>query len=102
MVRKVDTVANIMLLDMTDFDTILGMAWLASCHATLNCHNKSIKFTIPGEPSFVFQVEQSEVFKNLITLMNAQHLLWKGCQGFLVFINDIEKEEPKIGDVPVV
>lgn len=57
---------------------------------------------MPREPFFVFQGEQSEVPRNLISLMNAWRLLRKGCQGFLAFVKDVEKEEPKIGDVLVV
>lgn len=34
LVRKLDIVADLMVLDIIDFDIILGMDWLASCHAT--------------------------------------------------------------------
>jgi len=41
-------------LDMVYFDVILGMDWLASCHATLDCHNKVVKFDMTREPTLVF------------------------------------------------
>lgn len=97
-----DTIADLMLLEMTVFGVILGMDWLASCHATLDCHDKAIKFNMPREPSFVFQGEQSKVPRNLISLMNARRLLQKCCQGFLVFVRNVEKEESKLEDVLVV
>ncbi|KAJ1380557.1 Retrotransposon gag domain [Sesbania bispinosa] len=34
--------ANLIALDMVDFDVILGMDWLASHYATLDCHNKVV------------------------------------------------------------
>ena len=40
-------------LDMVDFDVILGMDWLASCHATLDCQNK-VKYDMLREPTIVF------------------------------------------------
>ena len=42
-------------LDMIDLDVILIMDSLASFHATLDFHNKVVKFDMPGEPTIVFQ-----------------------------------------------
>lgn len=56
-----DTMTNLMLLHISDFDAILGMDWLASCHATLDYHGNAIKFNMPGGPAFVFQGDRSEV-----------------------------------------
>ncbi|KAJ1428109.1 Zinc finger, CCHC-type [Sesbania bispinosa] len=50
--------ANLIALGMVDFDVILGMDWLASHYATLDCHNKVVKFEMPGESAFSFQGEQ--------------------------------------------
>ena len=41
-----DTLANLIVLDMIDFDVLMGMYWLSSCYATLNCHANIIKFEI--------------------------------------------------------
>ena len=35
-----DTLVDLMLLEMVDFDVILRMDWLASCHAKVECHMK--------------------------------------------------------------
>lgn len=32
-----DTVVDLVELDMTEFNAILGMGWLYSCYATLDC-----------------------------------------------------------------
>ena len=41
--------ANLVALDMRDFDVVLGMDWL-SCHrATLDCYKKEVKFHRPEE-----------------------------------------------------
>lgn len=93
LVGKIDTVVDLMLLDMTDFDMILGMDWLVSCHTTLDYHSNAIRFSISGEQVFAFQRDQSEVPYNLISIMSAQHMLRKGCQRFLAFVRDVEKEE---------
>ncbi|KAJ1415228.1 Retrotransposon gag domain [Sesbania bispinosa] len=73
--------ANLIALDMVDFDVILGMDWLASHYATLDCHNKLVKFKMPGEYAFSFQGEQGWAPHNLISALAASKLLRKGCQG---------------------
>ncbi|KAJ1405132.1 Zinc finger, CCHC-type [Sesbania bispinosa] len=71
--------ANLIALDMVDFDVILGMDWLASHYATLDCHNKVMKFEMLGESGFSFQGEQGWAPHNLISALAASKLLRKGC-----------------------
>ena len=42
-----DTYADLKVLDMIDFDVILGMDCLYSYHANLNCHAKTIILAMP-------------------------------------------------------
>lgn len=51
--------ADLVVLNMVDFDVILGMDWLSLHHATVDCHNKVVKFKPPGEATFSFQGERS-------------------------------------------
>ena len=53
--NRMDTLTNLMLLEMVDFDVILGMDWLAFCHTTVDCHAEVVKFEDPYVSSFVFQ-----------------------------------------------
>ena len=41
---------DLVLLDHQDFDVILGMDWLASYHAFVDCFGKWVTFSIPGQP----------------------------------------------------
>ena len=45
-----DTYADLKVLDMIDFDVILGRDWLSSYHTILNCHAKTITLAMPGIP----------------------------------------------------
>ena len=40
--------ANLIVLDMHDFDVILGMDWLEAYHATMDCFSKTITFRFQG------------------------------------------------------
>ena len=53
-VNNRDTLANLMVLEMVDFDAISGTDELVSCHATMDCHQKIIKFEVPGKPLLIF------------------------------------------------
>ena len=41
--------AYLILLDIHDFDVILGMDWLSRNHATVDCYRKDVRFCKPGE-----------------------------------------------------
>ena len=43
------TEADLIELDMIDFDAILGMDWLYSCYATLNCKTRRVTFSFLNE-----------------------------------------------------
>ena len=46
--------ADLVMLDMIDYDVILGMDFLSKYEATINCKAKTISFRPPGEEMFVF------------------------------------------------
>uniref|UniRef100_A0A2N9EHF1 Integrase catalytic domain-containing protein n=1 Tax=Fagus sylvatica TaxID=28930 RepID=A0A2N9EHF1_FAGSY len=42
-------ITDLTLLEMKDFDVILGMDWLAANYASVDCRSKKVKFQIPAE-----------------------------------------------------
>ena len=46
-----ELVADLILLHMHDFNVILGMDWLSTHHAIVECFEKRVIFHIPGLPS---------------------------------------------------
>ncbi|XP_070025948.1 uncharacterized protein [Nicotiana sylvestris] len=43
-----ETIVDLLLLNMVDFDVILGMDWLSPYHAILDCHAKMVTSAVPG------------------------------------------------------
>jgi hypothetical protein len=43
-----DTRVDLILLDMVDFDLILGMDWLSPHRAVLDCYAKTVTLAMPG------------------------------------------------------
>ena len=91
-----------MLLDMHDFDVILGMDWKASYHASVHCFEKEVVFKPPGESDFLFKASCLPFMSPVISCIQANRLLKKGCQGFLASVVDLQSGESEIGDIPIM
>ncbi|XP_022893866.1 uncharacterized protein LOC111408328 [Olea europaea var. sylvestris] len=79
--------ADLYLLEMKDFDVILGMDWLGLNHVTIRCHEKEVQFHRPGEEEFRFVGAKFKSLPRLISAIQAKKMLRKkSCQGFLVNI----------------
>ena len=95
--------ANLIVIDMTDYDVILGMDWLSTHHAVIDCRKKHVRFQSLKAKSFEFQGTPRKRAIPMISALKARKLLSSGCKGFLASIVDPSKETelmPK--DVPVV
>ncbi|RVW95338.1 hypothetical protein CK203_034152 [Vitis vinifera] len=51
---------DLVFLDLQDFDVILGMDWLASYHAFVDCFWERVMFSIPGQPDFSFEGKHAD------------------------------------------
>ncbi|XP_028953963.2 uncharacterized protein [Malus domestica] len=83
--------ANLIPLDIFDFDVILGTDWLHYNRAKIDCYGKIVAFHRPGLPKVTFVGEHSGVRHGIIYVVRAKRLLSKGCQGYLahVVLNDV-------------
>ncbi|KAM2369066.1 hypothetical protein ACFXTH_046546 [Malus domestica] len=90
MVEDIVMPANLISLDIVDFDVILGTDWLHYNHAMINCYGKTVTFHRAGLPKVTFVGERSRVRHGIISAVRAKRLLTKGCQGYLahVVLND--------------
>ena len=82
--------ANLLALDIADFDVILGADWLHYNYADIHCREKTVTFHRPSLPRVTFVGERSGVRHGVISALRANKLLNKGCQGYLarVVLND--------------
>jgi hypothetical protein len=93
---------DLIIFDIHGFDVILGMDWLSSNHAIIDCHHKEIIFRLSSEAEFKFIGTKVNVAPRLISAVQCKRLLQDGCQAYLACLVDTPLEEKKIEEIPVV
>ncbi|KAL4016910.1 hypothetical protein IC575_024574 [Cucumis melo] len=93
---------TLLVLDMQDFDVILGMDWLSANHANIDCFGKEVVFNPPSEASFKFRGAGMVCIPKVISAMKASKLLSQGTWGILASVMDIREPEVSLSSEPVV
>ena len=94
--------ADLTVLDMRDFDAILGMDWLTAHSAVVNCKKRSVEFGRGKSEPIVFRGRKLGASMTQISALQTKHLIAAGCEYFLVSIVDTDAQTPEISSVPVV
>ncbi|KAM2751165.1 hypothetical protein EV2_000364 [Malus domestica] len=102
MVEDVVMPANLIPLDIVDFDVILSTDWLHYNRAKIDCYGKAVTFHCPGLPEVTFVGEPSGVRHGVISTMKGKRLLSKGCQGYLAHVVLNDNAPSSMEDVHVV
>ncbi|KAL5553968.1 hypothetical protein UlMin_041370 [Ulmus minor] len=79
---------NLIVLDMHDFDVILGMDWLSKYNATIDCRKRRVIFEPMGEEKFKFVGKPKKSGTPIISALKAKKMLSNGCVGYLAHIVD--------------
>ncbi|KAL4013261.1 hypothetical protein IC575_025423 [Cucumis melo] len=93
---------TLLVLDMLDFDVILGMDWLAANHASIDCSRKEVAFNPPSMVSFKFKGEGSRSLPQVISAMRASKLLSQGTWSILASVVDTREVDVSLSSEPVV
>uniref|UniRef100_A0A7N2MWN1 RNA-directed DNA polymerase n=1 Tax=Quercus lobata TaxID=97700 RepID=A0A7N2MWN1_QUELO len=97
-----EMLADLIVMDMYDYDVILGMDWLPAYHASVDCFRKKVVFRPLGEHEFRFKGSRMHALPRVISALRAKHLLRKGCQGYIAHVVDTRKDVLKLDDIPIV
>ncbi|KAL0549699.1 hypothetical protein IC582_014186 [Cucumis melo] len=93
---------TLLVLDMQDFDVVVGMYWLSANHASINCFGKEVVFNPPSGPSFKFRETGIVRIPKVISAMMASKLLNRGTWGILATVVDTREPEVFLFSEPVV
>ena len=94
--------ADLIPLELSDFDIILGMNWLGKNKARLDCFTKTVTFQGAKGETMVFKGERIFNFTNIISGMVARKLLKKGCTTYLAYVINSEKGKIGLSNSPIV
>ncbi|XP_060198164.1 uncharacterized protein LOC132627085 isoform X1 [Lycium barbarum] len=88
------TKADLVELDMLEFDVIMGMDWFASCYANVDCQKKVVRFQFPGEPVIEWFGCTTLPRGKFISYLKAKKMIQKGYIYHLVRVHDTTAETP--------
>nr|GEV63160.1 hypothetical protein [Tanacetum cinerariifolium] len=94
--------ANLLPLEMSDFDIIFGMDWLTEHRATIDCHSKRVIFGDLSNPKFIYHGSQPGKPIKIISTLKARTLVSHGWEGFLASFKDTSLDGPSLESHPVV
>ena len=93
---------DLISLDIRDFDVILGIDWLSTHYAKIDCFHKAVSFHIPNQPSVQIQATKPLKSAPIISSHKATRLLKKGCQAYLAHVTDLNKNSSELNTIPIV
>ncbi|KAK1384047.1 hypothetical protein POM88_021782 [Heracleum sosnowskyi] len=92
--------ADLLPFKLGEFDVILGMDWLTDYDARIDCKDKRVTLVTPEKKELIFKGEKQT--KKFLTMIQTKRLLKQGCEAYLAYVIDTEKEVSKIEDISVV
>ncbi|KAA0045456.1 pol protein [Cucumis melo var. makuwa] len=92
----------LLVLDMLDFNVIMGMDWLGANHASIDCSRKEVAFNPPLMASFKFKGEGSRSLPKVISAMRANKLLSQGTWSIIASVVDSREVDVSLSSEPVV
>ncbi|XP_070045380.1 uncharacterized protein [Nicotiana tomentosiformis] len=97
-----ETRVDLLLLNMVDFDVILGMDWLYLYHAILDFHTKTVTLVMTGFPRLEWRGSLGDISNRVISFLKAQRMVEKGILVYLAFVRDASADTPTVDSVPMV
>ena len=94
--------ADLILLDIHDFDVVLGMDWISRHHATVDCYRKEVRFCRPRQTEVVFYGLRKTLPNSIMTAMKASKMLWKSYQEYLAYAIEVRDSGSRLEDISVV
>ncbi|XP_022876708.1 uncharacterized protein LOC111394890 [Olea europaea var. sylvestris] len=101
-IKENELKANLIPLDIHDFDVILGMDFLTTNRASVDCFRKKVVFRQPGQPEIIFNGQHRILPSCVISAIDARRLLNKGCHAYLAHVIDTDVSKLKLEDIPMV
>ncbi|XP_073061744.1 uncharacterized protein [Primulina eburnea] len=95
--------SDLIVIPTIEFDVLLGMDWISSHRAIIDCVEKMVRFPIEEGDNKVFKCSGTMLDTSFISFLKVNKMLLKGCQGFLESVMDVSKEyNMDVNDIEIV
>lgn len=84
MVSQKVTSADLVELEVTNYDVILSMDWIHSFYASVDYGNRVVYIQFPNEPVLEWRGSTTTLKGQLISYLKARKMISKGCVYHLV------------------
>ena len=91
-----NTCVDFVILEMDDFDVILGMTWLSLNFAILDCNAKTVTLAKRGTDPLVCEGDYTSNPVRIISFLRAKKMISKGCLAFLAHLKDDTTQAPSL------
>ena len=102
LVGGVKTKVDLIKLWELKFDIVLGMNWLSTFRASVDCYKKKGTLRMDEIPKFTIEGIQDTSGTPIISTIKATRWLRYGCQGFIAIVLRKDEIETKIENILVV
>ncbi|XP_052191886.1 uncharacterized protein LOC127801065 [Diospyros lotus] len=93
---------DLVVLDIKDFDLILGMDWLSRHHAKVDCYGKVIHFELPQQATIVYRGIKPMSSTPMISVMKAEKLVHHSYEAYLAFVTTGKENRMELSKIPMV
>ena len=93
---------DLVILDVRDFDLILGMDWLSRHYARVDCRRKIIDFELPQQPVLIYRGVKPMATIPMISVMKVEKLIRDGCEAYLAYVTTDGSSKRELLEMPVV
>ena len=97
-----NTYVDLIILEMVDFDVILGMTQLSPNFVILDCNAKIVTLAKPGTDPLVWEGDYISTPARIISCLRSKRMVSKGCLTFLEHLRDDTSKVPSIESVSIV
>ena len=97
-----NTYVDLVILEMVDFDVILGLTWLSPNFAILDCNAKTVTLAKPRTDPLVWEGDYTSNLVRIFSFLRAKKMVSKGCLELLAHLRDDTTQVPPIESVSIV
>ncbi|KAK4403184.1 RNA-directed DNA polymerase [Sesamum angolense] len=100
-VEGVTLYAGLVVINLREFEVILGMDWLSSNHILVDCQTKEV-VEVSGQMKTVIVGERKVIPNCLIYFVTAFNLIKGGCEAYLASVRNTTKVSSRVSEVLIL